>query len=224
MSTSPQPVTAVVHSPSLHSKLEALVEHIIKTLTTSQLAELKAEFHETLRIAHRHPDDLELIEYLWDFFYDWCVFEKKLVETMDGFSAEDKQHWQEMNEKCHRGLYTVTKTNDAELRLKDLFDDAVLIVPKKFPTDFMGIDRGDIIEGRFIPCVDNDKAFEVLRQPSYHPSEVHSYLKKKVKEFKKAKDPSGFSQWLWSLMGMYLKRKFYPQMPIEKIYDDHSRI
>jgi len=53
---------------------------------------------------------------------------------------------------------------------------------------------------------------------------VHDYIKKKVKEFKKSKDFDTYQTWLWLLVGMYLKHRIYDHMPIERIYDDNSRI
>jgi hypothetical protein len=63
-----------------------------------------------------------------------------------------------------------------------------------------------------------------MRRPSYHPLEVHSYIKKKVKQFKRSQDFATYQSWLWLLVGMYLKHRIYHHMPIDKIYDDNSRI
>ena len=46
----------------------------------------------------------------------------------------------------------------------------------------------------------------------------------KLRQFKKVKDYASYQNWLWLLVGMYLKHRIYDHMPIDKIYDDNSRI
>jgi hypothetical protein len=89
----------------------------------------------------------------------------------------------------------------------------------------LGITKGDIIESRLVKEGEAKKQyFNFVRKPSFHPVEVHSYIKRKVKEFKKNKDFETYQTWLWLLVGMYLKHRIYDHMPIDKIYDDNSRI
>ncbi|HUQ56183.1 hypothetical protein, partial [Lentzea sp.] len=74
------------------------------------------------------------------------------------------------------------------------------------------------------PAEPKAKDFAFVRRPSYHPSVVHDYIKKKVRQFRKSQDFSTYQAWLWLLVGMYLKHRIYNHMPIDKIYDDNSRI
>jgi hypothetical protein len=207
----------------LHPSLELLVNKIIQGIDKEKLAELKRAFHNRLRLTQTQPDSTELIEDLWDFFYDWCVFEQFLPDSLSGMDGDEANVWDKLKAGNSRTLFAVTKANGKELRLKDLLGKKTFIVPKQSANDFIGITRGDIIEGRLVDKGDG-KEFEFVRRPSYHPTQVHSYIKKKVKEFKKNQDVAAIQNWLWLLVGMYLKHRFYQQMPIEKIYDDNSRI
>lgn len=207
----------------LHNSLELLVQKIIQGVDKERLAELKRAFHNRIRITQTQPDSTELIEDLWDFFYDWCVFEQHLPDSLSGLDAKEATVWDTLKSANHRSLYSIAKANAKELKLKDLVGKKTFSVLKKTPNDFIGIARGDIIEARLIDKGDG-KEFEFVRRPSYHPTPIHGYIKKKVKEFKKSQDQAAFQNWLWLMVGMYLKHRFYSQMPIEKIYDDNSRI
>ncbi len=219
------PLSTVIQSGGgmLHPSLELLVQKIILGIDKEKLAELKRAFHTRLRITQTQPDSTELIEDLWDFFYDWCVFEQLLPDSLSGLNADETSLWAKLKAGNSRTIFNITKANAKELRLKDLFGKKSFIIPKKSPNDFIGISRGDLIEGRLVDKGDG-KEFEFVRRPSYHPTQVHAYIKKKLKEFKKSQDLAAFQNWLWLLVGMYLKHRFYNQMPIEKIYDDTSRI
>ena len=208
----------------MHPNFESLVQRIIQTVDKERLAELRKDFHTRLRITITQPDDAELIQDLWDFFYDWCVFEQKLPETIDTLPPNEQDIWTHVKGGSQRGLYSVTKANDDGLKLKELYTGKVFVIPKKSTNDFIGISRGDIIEGRLVNEEEGKKAFSFVRRPSYHPTEVHNYIKKKVKEFRKSQDYSTYQSWLWLLVGMYLKHRIYHHMPIDKIYDDNSRI
>lgn len=207
----------------MHPEFESIVERIIQMVDKDKLAELRRDFHTRLRITLTQPDNTELVEDLWDFFYDWCVFEQRLPETIKSLPPSDKTMWSHVKEASQRGLYVVQKSNDSTLKLKELYSGKSFVIAKKSTSDFMGIDRGDIIEGRLV-TEDGDKAFSFVRRPSYHPTEVHNYIKGKVKQFKKSQDFTTYQSWLWLLVGMYLKHRIYSHMPIEKIYDDNSRI
>lgn len=207
----------------MHPEFESLVARIIQTVEKDKLAELRRDFHTRLRITLTQPDNTELIEDLWDFFYDWCVFEQKLPEMLEALGPSEQNIWSQVKGGSQRGLYSVQKANDSSLKLKELYSGKSFVIEKKRANDFMGIDRGDIIEGRLVTG-ENEKVFSFVRRPSYHPTEVHDYIKQKVKEFKKSQDFSTYQSWLWLLVGMYLKHRIYSHMPIEKIYDDNSRI
>ena len=206
----------------MHPDFESLVQRIILTVDKQKLAEMRRDFHTRLRITLTQPDDAELIQDLWDFFYDWCVFEQKLPESLDSLQPNEQTMWSRVKDKSQRGLYSVTRANDDGLKLKELYSGKVFIIPRKSPSDFLGISRGDIIEGRLVN--EDEKSFSFVRRPSYHPTEVHAYIKKKIKEFRKQQDFSTYQNWLWLLVGMYLKHRIYNHMPIDKIYDDNSRI
>lgn len=209
----------------IHPEFESLVDGIIQTVDKEKLTELRRDFHTRLRITLTQPEKAELIEDLWDFFYDWCVFEQKLPEGLKGLPENMQTVWTHVKGGNQRGLYTVHKISDTELKLKELFTNEVYDLPKKEVNDFLGISRGDIIEGRIVGAgAEKKMKFSFVRRPSYHPAPVHEYIKKKVKEFKKAKDFTTYQTWLWLLVGMYLKHRIYDHMPIEKIYDDNSRI
>lgn len=208
----------------VHPEFESIVQRIIQTVDKDKLAELRKDFHTRLRITLTQPDKAELVEDLWDFFYDWCVFEQKLPERVQPLSTQTQAFWEQVKGASERGLFTVNKVGDDSLKIKDLYSSKTYSVPKRTDGDFIGISKGDIIEGRLV--VEDGKAgvSSFIRRPSYHPSVVHDYIKKKVKEFKKSKDFTTYQTWLWLLVGMYLKHRIYDHMPIEKIYDDNSRI
>jgi hypothetical protein len=207
----------------IHPNFESLVQRIIQTVDKEKLAALRKDFHTRLRITLTQPDNAELIEDLWDFFYDWCVFEQRLPETLAVLPEPEQGMWSQVKGGSSRGLYSVVKANDSGLKLKELFSGKSFAIPKKSSNDFIGIERGDIIEGRLLHQ-DGEKTFSFVRRPSYHPMEVHAYIKKKVKQFKRAQDFDTYQNWLWLLVGMYLKHRIYHHMPIDKIYDDNSRI
>ncbi len=211
-------------SALVHPGFESIVDRIIQSVDKEELAELRKDFHTRLRITLAQPDKAELVEDLWDFFYDWCVFEEKLPEKMESLPGNLQDIWQSVKDGNQRGLYMVHKVGDDSLKLKDLYDSKLYTVPKGGTSDFLGIDKGDILEGRLVKDLAQDGITAFVRRPSYHPTQVHDYIKKKVKEFKKSKDFTTYQTWLWLLVGMYLKHRIYDHMPIEKIYDDNSRI
>ncbi len=218
---------SAAHSGGLiHPDFETIVARIIQSVDKEKLKELRKDFHARLRITLTQPDSADLIEDLWDFFYDWCVFEQNLPETMDELPSNVQQTWTHVKTGNQRGLYTVTKVSDDELRLKELYNAKVVAIPKKTANDFVGISKGDIIEGRLVgdELEGKNAKFSFVRRPSFHPTEVHDYIKMKVKQFKKSQDFDTYQTWLWLLVGMYLKHRIYHHMPIEKIYDDNSRI
>lgn len=212
-------------SESAHPEFESIVGRIIKVMDKETLADLRRDFHSRLRITLTQPAKAELIEDLWDFFYDWCVFERRLPDTMGSLPENIQTEWNNVKEGNIRGLYEVTKVSDSVLKAKELFTGNQVELQKRGDNDFLGISRGDIIESRLVKQgTDKKPSFSFVRKPSFHPVEVHSYIKKKVKEFKKVKDFETYQTWLWLLVGMYLKHRIYDHMPIEKIYDDNSRI
>lgn len=213
-------------SGMVHPDFEALVQRIIQAVDKDKLADLRRDFHTRLRITLTQPDNAELIEDLWDFFYDWCLFEEKLPDRIATLDAHEREVWSHAKGGNQHGLYTVQKISDESVKLKELFLGKTFVVKKVVPNDFIGINRGDIIEGRLVGMVEGSStgAFSFVRRPSYHPEAVHSYIKNKVRTFKRAKDFATYQSWLWLLVGMYLKHRIYHHMPIEKIYDDNSRI
>lgn len=208
----------------VHPEFESLVQRIIQTVDKETLSELRKDFHTRLRITLTQPDNANLIEDLWDFFYDWCVFEQKLPESLKSLPENIERAWDTVKQGNERGLYMVNKLGDDHLKLKDLYTAKVYTVPKRGEGDFIGISKGDILEGRLVKEGAKDGITAFVRRPSYHPVEVHDYIKRKVKEFKKSQDFITYQTWLWILVGMYLKHRIYHHMPIEKIYDDNSRI
>lgn len=209
----------------VHPEFEILVRRIIETVDKDRLADLRRDFHTRLRLTLTQPDNAELIEDLWDFFYDWCVFEKQLPEMLTSLSADERSYWNHIHGGSTRSLFSVAKSADAAMKLKDLYSGKSYVVPRNAPTDFLGINKGDIIEGRLISrSADAKQGFDFVRRPSYHLETVHAYIKAKVKQFRKSQDYSSYQSWLWILVGMSLKHRIYPQMPIDKIYDDNSRI
>jgi len=217
--------SADIRSGLVHPEFESIVQRIIEKVDKERLEDLRRDFHTRLRITLSHPDNADLIEDLWDFFYDWCVFEQKIPDTLAGMSQNDKVVWEHVKDGSLRGLYAVVKAGTGELKLKELYSGRVFLVAKHDPSQFIGISRGDIIEGRLLgETADSKKDFSFVRRPSYHPSEVHDYIKKKVRQFRKSQDFTTYQAWLWILVGMYLKHRIYQHMPIDKIYDDNSRI
>lgn len=213
------------HFGLIHPEFEILVRRIIETVEKEKLAELRKDFHTRLRLTLTQPDSSDLIEDLWDFFYDWCVFEQQLPEMLSSLSAEERSHWNHVHGGNTRSIFSVSRAWDSGLKLKDLYSGKSYQVPKTQASDYLGISRGDMIEGRLIAKDLNPKnGFSFIRRPSYHLELVHPYIKTKVKQFRKSQDYSSYQSWLWLLVGMYLKHRIYPQMPIEKIYDDTSRI
>ena len=133
--------------------------------------------------------------------------------------------WSQLKKENLRGLYTIQKINDEGLKLKEIYTGKSHHIARKYDSDFLGLQKGDLIECRLIEDGSGKKDASVfVRRPSYHPVEVHDYIKTKVKQFKKDKDFETYQSWLWLLVGMYLKYRMYEHMPIEKIYDDNSRI
>lgn len=212
----------------MHPDFESIVSAILQSVKKEDLADLRKDFHARLRITLTQPDREDLVEDLWDFFYDWCVFERKLPDDMKKMDDTATGLWDQVKTDNQRGLYTITKIGDDSIRLKELFSGKVLTVPKKDASDFIGISKGDIIEGRLVGKLQTDgkdnTIFSFARKPSFHPTEVHNYILTKVKQFKKEKDYDSYQTWLWLLVGMYLKHRIYDHMPIQKIYDDNSRI
>lgn len=213
-----------MQSGLVHPDFDSLVQRIIQTVDKETLSELRKDFHTRLRITLTQPDNANLIEDLWDFFYDWCVFEHKLPEHLKSLPENIQGAWDSVKQGNERGLYLVNKMGDDYLKLKDLYSAKIYTVPKKHEGDFIGISKGDILEGRLVKEGEKEGNTSFVRRPSYHPVEVHDYIKKKVKEFKKSQDFNTYQTWLWLLVGMYLKHRIYHHMPIEKIYDDNSRI
>jgi hypothetical protein len=213
-----------MNSQAFSPYYENLVNKIIQSVNNDTLAEMRRDFHTRMRITLNQPNESELVEDLWDFFYDWCIFEQKLPENLKGLTDEEKNIWEELKNFQQRSLYQVVKVEENLIRLKDLYTGKTFYVIKKDKSDFVGISRGDFLEARLVKSDTEKEKYLFTRKPSYHQSPVHSYIKKKVKQFKKSKDVSTFQTWLWLLVGMYLKHRIYSHMPVEKIYDDQSRI
>lgn len=210
---------------SLYPDFVAIVDELIELVDQKDLETLRKDFHTRLRMTLSQPERAELVEDLWDFFYDWCLFEKEIPAQLEKLSSKGQGLWSQLKTGNLRGLYHVQKINDDGLKLKELFTSKTHFVPRKYDTDFLGLQKGDLIEGRLIPDASGDvEGSAFVRRPSYHPVEVHDYIKSKVKQFKKEKDFETYQSWLWLLVGMYLKYRMYEHMPIDKIYDDNSRI
>lgn len=211
-----------------HPEFEKLIARIIESVDKTKLAELRRDFHTRLRISLTQPDNPGLVEDLWDYFYDWCFFEQGLPEKVEGLSSDEVAVWNHVKVANQRGLFVVQKITDEALKLKELYGGETYLVRKRRITEPVGLSRGDIVEARILGEAGADAVknqhFVFLRKPSYHPNEVHSYLKMKVKQFKRGNDQATYETWLWLLVGMYLKHRIYPQLPVEKIYDDNSRI
>ena len=211
----------------IHPEFESIVAQIVQTVDRERLAELRKDFHTRLRITLTQPESNELVDDLWNFFYDWCVFELTLPDVMAEMPENVRTSWSQLKSGNRRGLYSVRKVAKDVIKLKDLYNSDVILVPLKGPSEFLGMSQGDIIEGRLIADDTGDKKtmkFNFVRRPSYLPIEVHDYIKAKVREFKHASDFDTYQTWLWLLVGMYLKHRIYQHMPIDKIYDDNSRI
>jgi len=207
---------------------DALIQRIINEFDKPRLEELRREFHTRLRLTQTHPDDPQVVEDLWDFFYDWCVFEQRLPDSIQSLSEEEATNWGKMRESNTRSLFVAAKVGDDEMKLKDMYNGRTYLVPRMTTNEFAGIDKGDILEGRLIeddsPAPKGKKHHVFARRPSYHPTSIHDYIKAKVRHFKSRQDFTTFQAWLWILVGMSLKHRMYAQMPIDKIYDDNSRI
>jgi hypothetical protein len=217
--------TAVQPFRTIHPTFDALVRRIVEVVGKEELAELRRDFHNRLRMTLTQPESSELIEDLWDFFYDWCVFEQKIPDRITNLNEEEVKTWEKSKTGSQRGLFTVTRSSDSGLKLKELYTGKSFVVSrKKAQVDFVGINKGDIIEVRLLSGETEKEGYQFARRPSYHPAEVHPYIKAKVKQFKKTKDFNTYGNWLWLLVGMYLKHRIYQQMPVSKIYDDNSRI
>jgi len=210
---------------SLYPDFSALVDELVSLVNEGKLEDLRKDFHARLRMTLSQPESSDLVEDLWDFFYDWCLFEKEVPKEIEKLSSASRGTWEALKAGNLRGLYSIQKLNDDGLKLKELFSGKSYFVPRKYESDFLGFQKGDLIEGRLMSD-GSGKSEEThfVRRPSYHPVQVHDYIKNKVKEFKKEKDFETYQTWLWILVGMYLKYRMYEHMPIEKIYDDNSRI
>ncbi|MBI4403723.1 MAG: hypothetical protein HY537_06165 [Deltaproteobacteria bacterium] len=210
----------------IHPDFESLVQRMIQAVDKERLAELRKDFHTRLRITLTQPDDSEVVQDLWDFFYDWCIFEQKLPETVSDLRPEEQLVWRQVKGGNLRGLYTVQRSSASELKLKELYSGKTYAVVSRRANDFVGISKGDIIEGRLLGEGEPESrsCFRFVRKPSYHPPEIHTYIKKKIRQFRRSQDYSTYQTWLWLLVGMYLKHRIYRHMPIDKIYDDNSRI
>ena len=169
----------VVQSSMLHSSLELLVHRIIQSIEKNQLSEMKDEFHSRLRITQRHPDNPELIEDLWDFFYDWCVFEQQLIERIPDLTPEEQATWEMLRKLNFRSLFTVHKIAESVLKLKDMFGKKLYVIPLHGGTQLLGLTRGDVIECRLVETESGRKRYSLVRTFSYHPTEIHAYIKKK---------------------------------------------
>jgi len=205
-------------------ELDHWVQKMMDELKKDQLSELRKDFHTRLRLTLTHPQQTELVEDLWDFFYDWCLFEQKLPDKITMNEESEKNLWENLKESAQRGLYSVTKVDDRSLKLKELFQDQVFVIHKQAQADLIGISKGDIVEARLMKSSDEEGQYSFVRKPSFHSLEVHPYIKLKVKQFRKDKDFNSYQNWLWLLVGMYVKHRLYEHMPIEKIYNDNSRI
>jgi hypothetical protein len=210
---------------NLYPDFVTIVDELIELVDQAQLENLRKDFHTRLRMTLSQPERAELVEDLWDFFYDWCLFEKQIPAGVEKLSSNIRGLWNQLQQGNLRGLYGVQKINDEGLKLKELFTGKSHFIARKYASDFLGLQKGDLIEGRLIEDGSGkSEASAFVRRPSYHPVEVHDYIKAKVKQFKKEKDFETYQSWLWLLVGMYLKYRMYEHMPIEKIYDDNSRI
>src|SRR5206468_8366693 len=119
----------------IHPNFESLVQRIIQTVDKTKLAELRKDFHTRLRITLTQPDNAELIEDLWDFFYDWCVFEQRIPETISTLTAQEQNIWGHVKGGSQRGLYSVVKASDDQLKLKELYLGKTFNVRKKGSSD-----------------------------------------------------------------------------------------
>jgi len=217
--------TAIQPFRTIHPTFDSLVRRLVEVVGKDELSELRKDFHNRLRMTLTQPESSELIEDLWDFFYDWCVFEQRLPDNIQNLNEEELRTWDKVKEHNLRGLFTVTRSSDSGLKLKEVFTGKSYVVSNKnAKVDFVGISKGDIIEVRLLKGETDKEGYHFARRPSYHPAEVHPYIKLKVKQFKKTKDYSTYVNWMWLLVGMYLKHRIYQQMPVSKIYDDNSRI
>src|SRR3989344_776574 len=95
-----------IHSAMVLPEFESLVQRIIQTVDKDKLAELRKDFHTRLRITLTQPDSAELIEDLWDFFYDWCVFERHLPDMLEALPTNVQSVWNEVKSGNQRGLYS----------------------------------------------------------------------------------------------------------------------
>jgi hypothetical protein len=207
----------------LSGEFDSLTQKIIQSLDRNRLTELRKDFHTRLRIVLAQPETPELVGDLWDYFYDWCLFEQFLPDDLN-LLPEERAMWNRVKSLNTRGLFLVQKLKGKEVRLKELYSAKSFFIELSGPEDFLGISKADLIECRILGDPNDPKKTILVRRPSYHPAEVHDYLRKKVKLFRKSQDFSTYQSWLWLVVGMYLKHKIYRQMPIEKIYDDNSRI
>jgi len=210
---------------SLYPDFVAIVDELIELVDQKDLENLRKDFHTRLRMTLSQPERTELVEDLWDFFYDWCLFETDMPGCLEKMPANIQNLWSQLKKGNLRGLYAVQKINDEGLKLKEVFTGKSHFIARKYDSDFLGLQKGDLIEGRLMDDQSGQgETSSFIRRPSYHPSEVHDYIKNKVKKFKKEKDFETYQSWLWLLVGMYLKYRMYEHMPIDKIYDDNSRI
>lgn len=210
---------------SLYPDFVAIVDELIELVDQKELEHLRKDFHTRLRMTLSQPERTELVEDLWDFFYDWCLFETEIPGCLEKMPPNIQNLWSQMKKSNLRGLYTVQKINEEGLKLKEIFTSKSHFIARKYDSDFLGLQKGDLIEGRLMDDQSGQgEASFFIRRPSYHPIEVHDYIKSKVKKFRKEKDFETYQSWLWLLVGMYLKYRMYEHMPIDKIYDDNSRI
>ena len=213
----------------IHPAFELFVQKIIGSFSKDTLADLRSDFHGRLRLTLTQPSSNQLVEDLWDFFYDWCVFEKKLMDQVSSLTQAEKVIWEHAKDTNVRGVFSVARADNDSLKLSELYTGKTYWVLRREKNDFLGIARSDMLEARLVEDPEHSnrsqgQMYNFIRTPTYHPIQVHSYLKKKVRSFRKLNDPTSYGSWMWLLIGMYLKHRLYEQMPIERIYDDQSRI
>src|SRR3989338_4942305 len=105
----------------LSPEFDRIVHRVIESIGTEKLFELKKDFHTRLRITQAHPDRPELVEYLWDFFYDWCIFEQKVPDSLSGLSPGDISIWERLKSSANRGVFLVQKMGSESVKLKELY-------------------------------------------------------------------------------------------------------
>ncbi|HVI74655.1 MAG TPA: hypothetical protein VM683_06685 [Anaeromyxobacteraceae bacterium] len=119
--------------------------------------------------------------------------------------------------KSIHGVFEVKKIKKGEVRLRDLFTDALHDVTER--RQMVGLEKGDILEARLLP---HEGRLFFSGAFLYHPQEVRKLILNEVKRQKKEEGkgtPFDVAAFVASLSRMALKLERYRNVKVESLYD-----